>query len=317
MPFGLLIARFGWKGIARYRHMNRVGEHVTGTVTGLRWASKNNSRFCFPVLAFRTLDGRDIQAESKVGRTRPTAQPGEQVPIIYDPSDPAKAEINTATARGLRSLAFSFLLGVAIICLPFFWSALGRGLNTTAGKVVFSLIWVAAGSVILCQALRLNRVGQRVTGTVVKHRWQNSRDGSVCGLTVLFQTLDGQVIRTGTRISSNRGNPEPGEQVLVVYDPRDPFKAELASRFRMTLAFSLLLILVGLAILCYALLDLRPARFTPCPMPRRPRRCGELRRAPSSRRPLPRRRCRSSRRRTSPGGAGSGGPGRPASGSHG
>src|ERR1700751_4615392 len=124
---GLIFVVGGGCGIHQYRRLNRTGERVPGTVVDLRWRSRSSSgpdggsfRVCHPVLAFRTLDGRDIQAETGVGSSRVIAQPGEQVPVIYDPRNPAKAEINTRAGRPVWLPVIFIMAGVAMICYDLF-----------------------------------------------------------------------------------------------------------------------------------------------------------------------------------------------------
>jgi hypothetical protein len=122
---GLIFVVSGGYGIHQYRRLNRIGERVFGTVVGLRWRSSagpdgGSVRVCHPVLAFRTLDGRDIQAETGAGSSRVIAQPGEQVPVIYDPRNPAKAEINTRAGRPVWLPVIFIMAGVATICYDLF-----------------------------------------------------------------------------------------------------------------------------------------------------------------------------------------------------
>lgn len=126
---GLMFVLGGGYGIHRDRRLNRTGERVPGTVVGLRWRSSSGpdgGRACHPVLAFRTLDGRDIQAETRVGSSRVIAHPGEQVPVIYDPRNPARAEINTRAGRAAWLPVIFTMAGVALICYGLFRAIAGK-----------------------------------------------------------------------------------------------------------------------------------------------------------------------------------------------
>lgn len=125
---GLIFVVGGGYGIHQNRRLNRIGERVPGTVVGLRWrmSSSDAGRVCHPVLAFRTLDGRDIQAETGVGSSRVIAQPGEQVPVIYDPRNPVKAEINTRAGRAAWLPVIITMAGVATICYGLFSATSGK-----------------------------------------------------------------------------------------------------------------------------------------------------------------------------------------------
>lgn len=72
-----------------------------------------------PVVAFQTLDGQDIRTEVGGGHVHPYPV-GLQVPIIYDPSHPNIARINTRAGRATW-LPFVFIAaGVAITCYDLF-----------------------------------------------------------------------------------------------------------------------------------------------------------------------------------------------------
>jgi hypothetical protein len=109
----------GSYGIYQYRRLSRTGVRVSGTVVDLRWkissSGESRVRVAHPVLSFRTLDGREIRAETGVGSSRVIAWPGEQVPVIYDPRNPAKAEINTRAGRPWWLLVLCVAAGAALI----------------------------------------------------------------------------------------------------------------------------------------------------------------------------------------------------------
>lgn len=127
---GLSFAVAGGYGVHLNRRLNRIGERVTGVVVGLRQkaAGTEDGTAWHPVLAFRTLDGRDIQAVAGVGNgsSRFVAQPGEQVPVIYDPRNPARAEINTRAGRAGWLPILFIIMGVALICYGLFREIPGK-----------------------------------------------------------------------------------------------------------------------------------------------------------------------------------------------
>lgn len=124
-------------------------------------------------------------------------------------------------------------------------------MNTIPSGVVFGLVFAVSGVVGIYHSLRFKRRGERVTGTVVEHR---PGGHGTWYPTVLFRTLDGQVIRTETRWASN-GGPALGQQVQVVYDPLDPSRAELANRALLTPGIFLIFVLLGLVYICYTLFN--------------------------------------------------------------
>jgi hypothetical protein len=68
-----------------------------------------------PVLAFRTADGREVQAVAGIARNPPLAQPGDVVRVLYDPANPATAEIDSVAGRGTAVIAIVGASGVGLI----------------------------------------------------------------------------------------------------------------------------------------------------------------------------------------------------------
>jgi hypothetical protein len=65
----------------------------------------------FPILAFRTESGEDQRAESQMGSGFRAFRIGETVPVRYDPTNPAIAEVDTfAVMWGLLLLRTGFAL---------------------------------------------------------------------------------------------------------------------------------------------------------------------------------------------------------------
>jgi len=116
---GLVLAAAGGYGARRGRRLTRTGERVPGTVVSLAWkqslGSEAGGQVCHPVLAFRTLDGREIQTATGVGSSRVIARPGEQVRVIYDPRNPSRAEIDTWAGRASWLPWLSTVVGLAVL----------------------------------------------------------------------------------------------------------------------------------------------------------------------------------------------------------
>lgn len=66
-----------------------------------------------PVLAFRTLDGRDVQTEGSFASSTYAGKTGQQVSVVYDPENPNEAYIGTATGTPL----FVYAIGIAIAAI--------------------------------------------------------------------------------------------------------------------------------------------------------------------------------------------------------
>jgi hypothetical protein len=98
-------------------------------VVSLVWkqsiGSESGGQVCRPVLAFRTLDGREIQTATGVGSSRVIAQPGEQVRVIYDPRNPSRAEIDTWAGRASWLPWLITVMGLAVLGYVAFQTARG------------------------------------------------------------------------------------------------------------------------------------------------------------------------------------------------
>lgn len=249
--FGLLFAVPGCRAFYRYLRLNLIGERISGTVIRLQWEDKRVGRFCHPILEFKTLDGRNIQAKAGVGRGNVIAQPGEKVPVIYDPGDPTKAEINTAAGRAPLSRAFIAMLGIALIFLGLFKDTVERTLDGTPVLFIVGVSFAVAGGFGIRYYHRLNRTGERACGTVSELRWKDTGDGRTCYPVVAFQTLDGQNIKAETGIGTNIGTPGIGERISVVYDPRNPSRPEIATRAKWAVWVFIIPVILGIAMICY------------------------------------------------------------------
>jgi hypothetical protein len=126
---GLVLAAGGGYGARQGRRLTRTGQRVPGTVVSLAWkhssGSEGGSQVCHPVLAFRTLDGRVIQTATGVGSSRVIAQPGEEVPVIYDPRNPSRAEIDTWAGRASWLPWLITVAGLAVLGYGVFQMARG------------------------------------------------------------------------------------------------------------------------------------------------------------------------------------------------
>ena len=126
---GLVLAAGGGYGARQGRRLTRTGQRVPGTVVSLAWkhssGSEGGSQVCHPVLAFRTLDGREIQTATGVGSSRVIAQPGEEVPVIYDPRNPSRAEIDTWAGRASWLPWLITVAGLAVLGYGVFQMARG------------------------------------------------------------------------------------------------------------------------------------------------------------------------------------------------
>ena len=73
-----------------------------------------------PVLAFRTPDGREMQAESPRWSNLNAGKVGQQVDVVYDPADPSEAYIGSVTGTPV----FLYVAGAGIVAVVFVVGAL-------------------------------------------------------------------------------------------------------------------------------------------------------------------------------------------------
>jgi hypothetical protein len=78
------------------------------------------------ILAFQTLDGQPVETVTRMGRRRPIVQPGDQVPVVYDPRRPNRAEIDTRKGRATWIPVALGLLGLALIAVGLYGSVHGH-----------------------------------------------------------------------------------------------------------------------------------------------------------------------------------------------
>jgi len=95
--------------VARYtstKRFLRTASTCAGTILENIRRTDNEGQPCYhPRFAFETPDGREMVVESSFGTNPPSFRPGQQVVVLFDPSEPKDARINT----------FAQLWGVAIV----------------------------------------------------------------------------------------------------------------------------------------------------------------------------------------------------------
>ena len=129
---GLVLAVLGVIIIRQHRRLTRTGQRVTGTVSDLRWHSNAKAggggyTTYHAVLAFRTLDGQEAEAVTRNGSRQIIARPGEQVPVIYDPRHPDRAEIDTRAGRPVWWPPLVAVGGLAMTVYGVYQVATGQG----------------------------------------------------------------------------------------------------------------------------------------------------------------------------------------------
>ncbi len=115
---GVLAVYGGTRSLRQARGFRSRARRVTGVLAGIHTARHNDEPTTYPVLRFRTHDGTEVETTSNVneGPYYLTRMRGQQVPVLYDPADPRKACIDSASGRGqVRSGFGTVTLGVVFI----------------------------------------------------------------------------------------------------------------------------------------------------------------------------------------------------------
>ncbi len=79
-----------------------------GTVSDLSLGGEDNDVY-FPSITFKSKEGELIHFTSNVGSNPPSHRVGETVEILYDPSDPNKAQINDTFELWLAPIITGFI----------------------------------------------------------------------------------------------------------------------------------------------------------------------------------------------------------------
>lgn len=121
---GLFVAvGLGFVAMGRYliRSANRlasVGVRVPGEVIGMRVneTSEVGRSSYYPILRFRTADGREMETSSDIGTDPPPAREGDHVTVIYDPAEPRTARIDSTLGRG-SGIGWACVIGGGALAL--------------------------------------------------------------------------------------------------------------------------------------------------------------------------------------------------------
>lgn len=112
--WGAYAATVSWR-------LQTAGEMTTGTVTRLE-ESKTSEGYCCeytPVVEFKA-NGQTYTFENDNASDSPDYQIGAEVPVLYDPSDPNVAQINTFSDRWLFPIIIIPAMLFAALILDFF-----------------------------------------------------------------------------------------------------------------------------------------------------------------------------------------------------
>ncbi|MHC4758443.1 MAG: DUF3592 domain-containing protein [Planctomycetota bacterium] len=98
--------------------------------------SDGNSRYC-PIFTFVDNTGNEQRARSSVSSYPPPYEVGDNIPVLYDPQNPEKADIDSFWNLWLASVVFFVLSAPALIfgavlafVLPFVFTRIGMHIET-------------------------------------------------------------------------------------------------------------------------------------------------------------------------------------------
>lgn len=114
---GGIFAVAGLRGAMSWQSFRRRSVTCTGLVTEIRAVSSkssdSNSFIYYPVLAFRTVDGKDVQTQAVNGSNPTLLEEGQQVTVLYDPRDPTTAYAGRGPGGWLVPLVL-FVIGAPV-----------------------------------------------------------------------------------------------------------------------------------------------------------------------------------------------------------
>lgn len=95
-------------------------------------------------------------------------------------------------------------------------------------------VMLGLGIFFFVRTRRFLRTAVEATGTIIELRESSgSEGGTVYSAVVDFQTADGRSIRWEESMASNPPAGQPGEQLVMKYDPANPQRARIAKATRM------------------------------------------------------------------------------------
>ena len=111
---GLALASGGIAGQLRSRRLGRA-TGVSGTIVDYEDRFTGRSGASFPVVDFRTVNGRTMRVTMRQGRLFTYPRVGSQVKVIYDPAKPDVAYIDSAGYRYGSSVVVIVGLGLVVL----------------------------------------------------------------------------------------------------------------------------------------------------------------------------------------------------------
>jgi hypothetical protein len=111
LVIGIVIARAN-------RRFSRRARRADGVVTGVKWSAvgppADTTMTALPELRFTLPDGRVVETVARSGTTLDAMREGKAVTVLYDPDDPARAQVASGGATAL-GVAFIVIGGVCVL----------------------------------------------------------------------------------------------------------------------------------------------------------------------------------------------------------
>lgn len=223
---GLLLLLLGGAMLRNDRRRVRDGQRADAEVVGMRESFRHGrpSGSYWPVVRFRTADGREVERATKMVGGPSAARRGDRVRVIYQPGADGDVVIDNFKGRGLHSVIVLSAMGLALLAIgvspmiPHGPAAVGFVVPLCIG-----LGFLAVGVGTFYQDRRRGRHGRRACAEVVdlvpKYFAGHEGGGTVYHPVVRFHTEDGQGVVTPTAgWIGSRIRARPGDQVRVRYE---------------------------------------------------------------------------------------------------
>lgn len=178
-------------------------EVADGKVVELNYQSSSDGGAYYPVVRFKPVGGVEIEFESGLGSSPASYDRGESVSVLYDPSDPDNAEINSFMALWFAPIVVGFMGTV--------FSAIGGG-----GCLAIFVAWR--------RRVWLDQNGQRVNAEVVDVSTDPSRRRARWQITAQWEDpMRGEVHTFESEQLSFDPSPYlAGKWVPMLIDPQNP-----------------------------------------------------------------------------------------------
>jgi hypothetical protein len=118
ISIGCLIA--GINALVKQRRERRASTAAAGVVTGLQATASRRGHIYCPTVEYATASGERVSFTSSFGSMPASYQVGQSVKVLYNPGQPAAAEIDSGLSRWLAPGCFlAFALGACFFSILF------------------------------------------------------------------------------------------------------------------------------------------------------------------------------------------------------